>query len=378
MINAQHPNIEDSEGSVAGRIKSVRNLGNILFIDVNVEGQLVQGVFKEDNLGKDLYTESQLLKEEYLVRISGEMSRSKKRTISIDVKSYDLISKSLKEHRGLITNPEYIRVRSDILFYTRDYLRHKGFIEVEIPVIYRGTTSSSSREFTTKHNNLGEQLSLRKSMDLFMRRLSIQDFDKIYSIGQNFRNEPITKDKLPEFTMLTVLGNYMLMEEVIGFSRDLAGEVSKKIGKNDAEFNKNYDIVTFKDFVRDFVNTDIPYNSAKRAKGSPTFVYSFPFNTNSIARTDVAGNLREFKLIMGGSTIIHGYEEITDPKELRERLIAQGGNLDNTELEELLKEMNYEAPPATSFGLSIDRLTMFLSGAKSIKEVIAFPFSRLR
>ena len=171
MINAQHPNIEDSEGSVAGRIKSVRNLGNILFIDVNVEGQLVQGVFKEDNLGKDLYTESQLLKEEYLVRISGEMSRSKKRTISIDVKSYDLISKSLKEHRGLITNPEYIRVRSDILFYTRDYLRHKGFIEVEIPVIYRGTTSSSSREFTTKHNNLGEQLSLRKSMDLFMRRL---------------------------------------------------------------------------------------------------------------------------------------------------------------------------------------------------------------
>jgi lysyl-tRNA synthetase class 2 len=107
-------------------------------------------------------------------------------------------------------------------------------------------------------------------------------------------------------------------------------------------------------------------------------VYSFPFNTNSIARIDKNGNLREFKLILEGSTVVHGYEEITDSEELRERLIAQGGDTNNSELEELLKEMNYGAPPATSFGLSIDRLTMLLSGAKSIKEVITFPFSRLR
>jgi len=215
-------------------------------------------------------------------------------------------------------------------------------------------------------------------MDLFMRRLSIQDFDKIYSIGQNFRNEPITKDKLPEFTMLTVLTNYIAMEEGIELSGDLIRSVIKGLGNNSANLTKSYDLATFEDFIREFANTDIPYNSAKRARKSPTFVYSFPFNTNSLARIDRNGNLREFKLILEGSTVVHGYEEITDSEELRERLIAQGGEISNSELEEMLKEMSYGAPPATSFGLSIDRLAMLLSRAKSIKEVIAFPFSRLK
>ncbi len=362
----------------AGRVKNIRDLGNIIFVDIYRDNNLIQGVFKKELL-ENQFKNAREISISDIIRIEGQKTSSQKRQNSIDVNKYQILSKNISSsNKKLDLNLFSIKNRSEILYWTRDFLRNQNFLEVDIPILHLGKIPSSSREFVTSHVTLNHELYLRKSMDLFLRRLSVNDLDKVYSIGNNFRNEYITKDKLPEFTMLTLIQNYSSLEEIMILSENLLKFVSRKINPESVLNSKDrYLLKEYTKFIEGFRQEEHPYNSAKRVQIEPLFIYNLPFNKNSLAKRNKKGYMEEFKLIVDSTTIIHGYNEIFDYNELKRRLLDQRVSLEVSELKDLINEIKGGAPLATSFGLSIDRLSAILSGTKDVKETIPFPFSRL-
>lgn len=368
----------DKRYSTTGRVKNIRDLGNIIFVDIYRDNNLIQGVFKRELL-ENQFENSREISAGDILKIEGQKTSSQKRQNSVDVNKYQILSKNVSSsNKKLDLNPPSIKNRSEMLYWIRDFLRNQNFLEVDIPILHLGKIPSSSREFITSHVTLDHELYLRKSMDLFLRRLSVKDLDRVYSIGSNFRNEYITKDKLPEFTMLTLIQNYSSLEEIMLLSENLLRSISEKVNPESVLNPKDrYSLKEYAKFIEGFHKEENPYNSAKRLQIEPIFICNLPFNKNSLAKRNKKGYMEEFKLIANGTTIIHGYNEIFDYNELEKRLFDQGASLEVSELKDLIDEMKGGAPPATSFGLSIDRLSAILSGTKDIKETLPFPFSRL-
>ena len=171
------------------------------------------------------------------------------------------------------------------------------------------------------------------------------------------------------------LKNYSTVDDLILLSKELIDFIFKE--KNPDLSSDKIETITYEEFVYPFRDSDNSYNQAKANMRKPLIIYKLPISTNSISQRLGDNTSDEFKLIIGGYTIVHGYSELNDPLELRNRLYEQGYFKEEGDLEELLKDMEKGCPPASSMGLSLDRLSMLFCKSKNIKEVIAFPFSRL-
>jgi lysyl-tRNA synthetase class 2 len=363
----------NSDKTYNGRIGNIRHLGNLCFVDVLFNGKLVQGVLKKELLKNGFPKKEQLHKGD-IISITGSLDPSEKREQSIDVTNFSILSKNNSDSL-IIQTDENLRKRSEMNYQIRTFLRDKGYIEVEFPILHKGKIPSKSREFSTSHITLEGDLNLRKSADIFLRRIALRGLDQVYSIGPNFRNEYISKDKLPEFNMLSLIKNYSTTDDLILLSKELIDFIFK--GENPDLSSDKVETISYEEFVSPFRDLDNPYNQAKANLRKPLVIYKLPLNTNSIAHRLDDGTSDEFKLIIEGHTIVHGYSELNNPLELRSRLYNQGYAGEAGDLEELLKDMEKGCPPASSMGLSLDRLSMLLCEAKNIKETIAFPFSRL-
>ncbi len=196
-----------------GRVIKSRHFGKLLFLDILCGDKIVQGILTKDSLKDRFPTKKQIQKGD-IVGIGGVKSDSEERELSVEVKEINILSKN--NTKDLIeSTADNLKSRSELTYNLRSFLRGEDYVEVDLPVIQEGDTPSKSRSFSTSHVTIGEDLTLRKSMDIFLRRIALRGLDKIYSIGPNFRNEYISKDKIPEFNMLSLISNYAGVEDLI-------------------------------------------------------------------------------------------------------------------------------------------------------------------
>ena len=387
---------------LTGRIKALRNQGNLIFIDLKDESGKIQAVLKADNLNNFKILKQNLDVGDFL-SVSGPLFKTQKGEKSIEVKTAEIITKSLrplptqwyglkdveeryrKRYLDLILNPEVkekIISRSKIIETLRQDLAKEGFIEVETPMLQPLPGGALARPFITHHNALNCDFYLRVAPELYLKRLLVAGFEKIYEIGRDFRNEGIDRDHNPEFTMFELYWAYQDWEGLMKFTEKLLKKFIP--GK--------WEKITFEAALKKYAKKDIKklrpeeideiFKKEVRPKIiKPTFVTHYPKFLSPFAKPveDNPDLTERFQLIVDGMEIVNGFSELNDPVDQRQRMEEQerkyrAGNQEASRLDEdFLEALEYGMPPAAGWGVGIDRLAALVTKSHNVKEIIAFP-----
>ncbi|MBC8214073.1 MAG: lysine--tRNA ligase [Candidatus Marinimicrobia bacterium] len=452
-ILISYETFEGKSISIAGRIVAMRKMGKASFFHIQDETGKIQMYIKRDNVGTELY--NNLFKKLDLgdiVGIEGIVFKTKTEETSINVEQLTLLSKNIrplpnlkekdgeafnafddKEHRyrnrhlDLIANPDVklvFQTRARIITLLRNYLDNKGFVEVETPVLQSIYGGASARPFTTYHNTLDQNLFLRIADELYLKRLIIGGFDKVYEIAKNFRNEGMDKNHNPEYTSLEYYQAYADVHDVLKLTERMIRETAKAIGKLHVKFGK-YEIDLSKPFeqksmaelLKDKTKKDVfsmnreelqklvkSYNIDVEDKMNygqlfdklfgeivepdliqPTFVMDYPKEISPLAkekRGEDSKIVERFELFIGGMEFANAFTELNDPIEQRKRLEEQaklrelGDDEAQVVDENFLQAVEYGMPPTGGVGIGVDRLVMLLTEQTSIKDVLLFPAMR--
>jgi len=400
---------------LTGRIKALRDQGNLIFIDLKDESGKIQAVLKADVLvgsptlrrGKDNLNNFKILKQNLdvgdFLSVSGPLFKTQKGEKSIEAKTVQIIAKSLrplptqwyglkdveeryrKRYLDLILNPEVkekIISRSKIIETLRQDLAKEGFIEVETPMLQPLPGGALARPFITHHNALNCDFYLRVAPELYLKRLLVAGFEKIYEIGRDFRNEGIDRDHNPEFTMFELYWAYQDWEGLMKFTEKLLKKFIP--GK--------WEKITFEAALKKYAKKDIKklrpeeideiFKKEVRPKIiKPTFVTHYPKFLSPFAKPveDNPDLTERFQLIVDGMEIVNGFSELNDPVDQRQRMEEQerkyrAGNQEASRLDEdFLEALEYGMPPAAGWGVGIDRLAALVTKSHNVKEIIAFP-----
>lgn len=439
--------------SVAGRIVSIRKMGKALFINIQGEYDRLQCYVSNKNM--DIDDESYMILINNIdlgdiVGVEGKMFYTKTNEYTLRSHNFLLLSKSirplpnLKEKEGesfnsfddkelryrnrhidLIANPKNKKIfvkRHLMVNSFRNYLNKNNYIEVETPVLQPIYGGANARPFTTYHHTLDEKLYLRIAVELYLKRLIIGGFSKVYEISKNFRNEGMDRNHNPEFTMLEFYESYSDVYDMMDFTEDMIKFVIKEVGEKNISFDNN--IINFSNkfnrisldelFKDEFNESGLLQNEEKlRDIGSklnidenydfgklidkiysikiepkliqPTFVYDYPKILSPLSKIKRSQNLdivERFELFIGGMEIANGFSELNDPIDQRARFVSQEklkakGDAEAQVLDEnFLEAMESGMPPTGGVGIGIDRMVMILTGQTSIKDVILFPSMR--
>ena len=434
---------ENKDVCVAGRILSKRGKGKVSFLDLHDRTGKIQIFAKFDDIGEEEYGFLKKWDIGDIVEVKGFVFKTQMGEISIHAKEVKLLSKSLKplpeKYHGLtntdlryrqryvdlIMNPEvkdtFIK-RSKIISSIRRYLDNQGFIEVETPMLVSNAGGASARPFTTHFNALDEDLKLRISLELYLKRLIVGGLEKVYEIGRVFRNEGVDTRHNPEFTLMELYQAYTdyngMMDLTENLYRHVAQEVlgSTKITYNGIEMDlgKPFERITMVDAVKKYAGVDfdeIASDEEARAvakekgiefedrhkKGDilnlffeeyaeehmiqPTFVMDHPIEISPLTKKkpDKEGYVERFEFFMNGWEMANAYSELNDPIDQRERfkaqeeLLAQGDEEANTTDEDFLNALEIGMPPTGGIGFGIDRMCMLLTDSAAIRDVLLFP-----
>ena len=435
---------------IAGRLISKREMGKNVFAHIQDETGKLQVYAQVQGLGEKFALWKQLDLGDFIGG-EGTLFTTKTGEKTVRLSDLRLLAKSLRpipsqwyglsdvEQRyrqryiDLMVNEEARRVlllRSRIVREVRHFFETKGFLEVETPMLQTIAGGAAARPFTTKHNALGIDLYLRIAPELYLKRLLVGGFTKVFEINRNFRNEGISRRHNPEFTMLEAYWAYAdfeimadLVEELIstvaekvigtlqvggraasedgtmpalppinlarpfarGRYRDLvraaAGEDWFSISEQDRRDRCHQFGIEISPAMADFEVTNQVFEKLVEAKArDPLFVTHLPHELVPLARPNVEDPtvVDVFELIIGGQEIAPGYTELNDPVIQRRRLEEQAGEEQQKLDEDFLTALEYGMPPAGGIGLGIDRLVMTLTGAESIRDVILFPLLKPR
>ncbi|MDD2707572.1 MAG: lysine--tRNA ligase [Verrucomicrobiae bacterium] len=427
---------------VAGRLTAHRRMGKSIFSDLRDESDRIQIYVQKDAVGEDEFERFKHLDLGDIIGAEGEVFTTKTGELSVKVVKFVLLTKSLRpppekwhglqdieiryrqRYLDLMSNSgvrDLFRNRSRVIQEIRAFLNGRGFMEVETPMMQRVAGGAAARPFVTHHEALNCDLYLRIAPELYLKRLLVGGFEKVYEINRNFRNEGISRRHNPEFTMMEIYeayGNFRtmmeLLEEMIPtVARNvfgtldikhtgLNGEILRTIKLEPPWERKTYRELLAGAVAPDFWSWDVEKKRAKaRELGietvdgledfevvnqifekavqpnliQPTFVTHLPKELVPLAKAsrEDSSTVDVFELCINGQEIAPGYSEQNDPIEQRERLVAQVGqeiqNLD----EDFLVALEHGMPPAGGVGVGIDRLLMLLAGAESIRDVILFP-----
>ena len=443
----------NSELSLAGRITASRSMGKITFFDIRDGSGKVQLHFSRDLLDNERYEFLRDLDIGDIIGARGRLFRTRTREITLEVTDFTLLSKSLqplpekwhglvdveKRYRqrylDLASNEEVkpiFMLRSRIITALRHFLNEQGFVEVETPVLQPLAGGALARRFGTHHQALDQDLYLRIALELYLKRLIIGGFDKVYEIGRAFRNEGISTRHNPEFTMLESYQAYVDYNDVMKLVEDMvyyvAGEV---VGGAEVKFGSEFINLTppwrrfslreaikehcdidFEDYpeadslrirmeqlgievdpnkdrgrlVDELISTFVEPNLIQ-----PAFLVDYPVEMSPLAKRkrDNEHLVERFEGFIGGMEIANAFTELNDPLEQRERFHQQREMQDiesmmvdlmsdnelETEVidEDFLLALEYGMPPTGGLGVGIDRLVMLLTDKQSIREVILFP-----
>ena len=439
-------NFEEMEGkavSIAGRIMSKRVMGKASFCNVQDLQGNIQSYVARDNVGEEAYKAFKKMDIGDIVGIKGDVFRTKMGEISIHAEEVTLLSKSLQilpekfhgltntdlryrqRYVDLIMNPDvkdtFIK-RSKILSSIRKYLDGQGFMEVETPMLVANAGGAAARPFETHFNALNEDLKLRISLELYLKRLIVGGMERVYEIGRVFRNEGLDTRHNPEFTLMELYQAYTdyngMMDLTENLYRHVAQDVlgTTKITYNGVEMDlgKPFERITMVDAVKKYAGVDwnevhtlkearelakqhhVEYEE-RHKKGDilalffeefaeehliqPTFVMDHPIEISPLTKKKPENPeyTERFEFFMNGWEMANAYSELNDPIDQRERfraqeeLLAQGDEEANTTDEDFMNALEIGMPPTGGIGFGIDRMCMLLTDSAAIRDVLLFP-----
>ena len=447
-IITKHKDINDGEHtgidvSIKGRILQARSFGKLSFFDLLDNTGKIQLLIDKSNMSKKELSFFENYDSGDIIGALGEIMKTKKGELSIKVKSSTILSKSLKtlpekwhglkdketrfrqRYLDFIVNPDSkktIETPSKIINLIRNFMESKGFIEVETPILQPKAGGAIAKPFTTHHNALDIDMFLRIAPELYLKRLIVGGFEKVFELGKVFRNEGIDQTHSPEFTMMESYEAYVDVTTVMDMVENMSTYIFDELGieKNikfmdiEADFSGPWKRVSMYELVSKKFKVDIKHDSdIKKVKRelkknldikpeaktvgllvyelfenyiedditSPTFVTDYPVEVSPFARENKKkpGVTERFELFAFGSELANGFSELIDSEEQEDRLKAQaqqkakGDEEAHVEDQDYVEALQYGLPPTGGLGFGVDRFVMILTNNISIREVLAFP-----
>ena len=431
----------DFKVRVSGRVKTVRSKGKAGFAHLSQNGEQLQIYVRSDGVSPTDFRLFQILDIGDVIGAEGYLFRTRTGELTVHVEHLEFLAKTLlsmpekwhglediemryrQRYLDLIANPESRKVfvvRSRIIASLRRQLEERGFMEVETPMMQPLYGGATARPFVTHHNTLDIDLYLRIAPELYLKRLVVGGLDRVYEINRNFRNEGLSTQHNPEFTMLEFYQAYTDYRGLMDFSAELLRQVAlDATGSTEVEYEgAKLDFSTLRRFtmresvvefwkgdgrptldnVRDprwlkehshkstpgEALTEIFENSVEEQLIQPTIIYDYPVETSPLSKTkpDDPEFVERFELYAAGMEIANAYTELNDPQEQRRRFemqlaMRERGNEEAHQMDEdYIRALCYGMPPAGGEGVGIDRLTMILTNSRSIRDVILFPLLR--
>ena len=432
--------------SVAGRAISIRTMGKAAFIDLQDASGTIQVLLRKNHLESDFDLINILDIGDHL-GVRGNLIRTRTGQITIDALELTVTAKGMRplpekwhglrdvetryrqRYLDLIANQDEVMpvfvLRSKVISGIRRFLDDRGFLEVDTPILVPVAAGAHAKPFVTHHNALDQQLYLRIATELYLKRLIIGGFDKVYEIGRVFRNEGIDQDHNPEFTLLESYEAYadyndvmaMVEEMISAIATEVNGSPRVTVSENVIDFTPPWQRVSLREELHNRSGIDLESydDEALRKKAGdlgvdttvlesrgrlidkllstfvepqliqPTFVLDYPEEMSPLAKAKLGapGFVERFEAFANGMEIANSYSELNDPKIQRERFQVQEeirqvyGDEDVDRLDEdFLIAMEYGMPPTGGLGIGIDRLVMLLAGQPSIRDVLLFPQMR--
>jgi lysyl-tRNA synthetase class 2 len=433
--------------TVAGRVTALRRMGRASFLDLQDGEGRIQVFARADNLSP---TDFETLKDDLdlgdIVGASGPLIRTRTGEVSVQAETLTMLAKSLQtppekwhgltdteqryrqRYRDLMANEEtreLFRLRSRVVSAVRRFLEDRGFIDVETPILTDQAGGAAARPFVTHHNVLERDLYLRIATELYLKRLIVGGFDKVYEIGRIFRNEGLSWKHSPEYTMLESYEAYagyedvmrMLEEMVASVAQECIGTTQISFADETVELAPPWRRLPLRDALIEYANLDpeeyrdietlrtrmtemglqpevgagwgklidqVQSEFVEPLLVQPTFLLDYPVELSPLAKQKPsdARYVERFEAFITGFEIANAYSELNDPLEQRQRFLEQtrlreAGDEETESIDEdYLTALEHGMPPTGGLGVGIDRLVMLLSGRHNIREVILFPTLR--
>lgn len=437
----------DQQVIVAGRILLLRGHGKILFADLHDISGKIQLFFEKDTLAEKMAL-TKLLDLGDIITASGQVFKTTSGETTVRVSDFQILTKNLRplpekfhgltdtEERyrqryvDLITNPESRAIfltRTKILTTMRQFLDDHGFLEVETPILQPVYGGASAKPFVTHHNELDQDMYLRISDELYLKRLIVGGFEKVYEVSRDFRNEGVSRFHNPEFTQIEFYWAYADYDELMRFTEQLVSHVIKtvkgdlkvKFQNQELDFTPPFARLTFRDAILEKTKIDIDQIKSEEEFVSklkilnfkldlsgvvglgamfdalykeyvrpflvgPVYITDYPAEMIALAKrkADNPEKIASFQLLVAGAELLKAYNELNDPKDQHDRwldevaLEKKGAETAMQMDDDYIRALEYGMPPTAGWGMGIDRFTQFITDSPTIKDVILFPSMR--
>lgn len=432
--------MEGQEVQTAGRVVSSRTHGNIMFMDLRDPSGKIQLFFQKDMLGADSYKNLRHIDIGDHIGVSGKVMKTTAGEISIQPTSYTLLTKAMmplptelkdvetryrKRYLDLLVNEEVrdaIAIRSKVISFFRQFMQDNGFMEVETPVLqplYGGTTA---KPFKTHHNALDAEFYLRIAPELYLKRLLVGGFERVFEIGKVFRNEGFSRSHNPEFTMFEFYWAYADYNDLMDFTekmlstvvREVKGSYKLMFEGQEYDFSPGWERKTFRDLFIEHLDIDLDIHNTEEKLAAivkernlldekvpgfamlmdevykkhirpnlkgPMFVIDHPVELMILAKRHAAdpSKASSFQLLVNGAEFLTSYNELNDSQDQKQRWLddMKEGEHGAEEFqildEDYVEALSYGMPPTAGWGLGVDRFVAFLADQHAIKDVIMFP-----
>jgi lysyl-tRNA synthetase class 2 len=452
------PEAQELEATLTGRIRSIRPMGKVIFSHIEDGSGRIQLFFRANDIGEEqlAFFNDYFDLGDY-IEASGKVFRTRSGEVSLWVSSYRMLAKAItplpaaketvvdgevvshatlsdpetryrQRYADLAVNQdvrEVFRLRTRTIRAIQRFLDAKGFLEVETPILQPIYGGAAAQPFTTFHNQLKQDLYLRISFELYLKRLLVGGFDKVYEIGRDFRNEGVSFKHNPEFTQMEFYWAYADYQAVMDLTEEmLAYVVQEVLGKKTFTFkgqeirlDRPWQRVELRESIMEIAGIDIEEHKTaqelaaamrklelevdpKVSRGKliddllgrfveptliqPTFIFDYPREISPLAKTKPgdAETVERFEGFMGGLELCNAFSEINNPIDQEERFLEMGRSYESDQDEhhpmdeDYLRAMRYGMPPSGGFGMGVDRLVMLLADLPTIREVLLFPHLR--
>ncbi len=444
QIKENFEKFENQDVSVAGRIMAKRIMGKASFCTIQDSTGTIQSYVSVNDLGEESYKAFKTYDIGDIIGIKGFVFKTKTEEISIHAKEVVLLAKSLRDlpekfhglkdtdlryrqrYVDLIVNPEVkntFEMRSKIIKEMRNFLDSRNYMEVETPSLSTIAGGATARPFETYHNALSLDMYLRIAPELYLKRLIVGGFDRVYEIGKNFRNEGIDIRHNPEFTSMELYAAYQDYQDMMNLVEEMFQTIAEKLLGNtkityqgtEIDLGGSWKRISMLDAIKevtgiDFntINSDeealaiakekgIEMDKSKQTRGyvineffeefveetliQPTFIYDYPIEVSPLTKKKPSdGRLTErFEFFIGSREYGNAYSELNDPIDQYERFLAQvkqreaGDDEANMMDEDFVHSLEYGLPPTGGLGIGVDRMIMLFTDSASIRDVILFP-----
>ncbi len=428
---------------IAGRIMAIRDFGKASFIQVQDRSGRLQAYVRKDLLGEEGFRVFKFCDVGDIVGLGGRLFRTRTNELTVEADALRLLSKGLhplpekwhglkdvearyrQRYLDVLVNQEVKDVflkRTAVVRFIRDFLSEREFVEVETPMLQPIPGGAAAKPFTTFHNALGMELYLRIAPELYLKRLVVAGFERVFEINRNFRNEGVSTQHNPEFTMLEFYQAYATFEDLMALTEEmisslaarLAGSTKIKYQGREIDLTPPWERISVRDAILRYSNADEGIFADKgKALGfasslglsvpeglshgkviteifekvaepmfvNPTFVTHYPLDVSPLSRKNAKDPslVDRFELLVAGREIANAFSELNDPVDQKERFAAQlrereAGDQEAHQMDEdYIRALEYGMPPAAGEGIGIDRLVMLLTDSPSIRDVILFP-----